>query len=439
MLGNSDSGRIRKIGLFLLAVLLFDLKSADANIVGAGTQNFNPITNGLDFATVHSSKTLEPGIINFGAFLNTAVNSLPYVDTGVQSRTDLNDSLTSSDLNFGIGLLPGFDVGLSFPALITQSIDNETGVRGNFSATGSTEVRANAKWRFLDRPKYGVATVVSANFQRTRNDPYAGNGAGPTINFELVGDYAWSLRTITALNLGVRKRSPGTPIANSFIEPMGDQLIASAAVSYVLEETDTKFIGEIFGALPLGDQGTNPSRNLTSFEALGGIKQDLSQTLSVHAGGGTELRQGVSSPDWRVYAGLNYTFGPVWKSEPQLKTQSAGAKSRFSVGSILFEFDSDKMIADYPKILAGLVAELKRARFTKLTIEGHTDSLGRLAYNMELSQRRAMAIKNYLVEKEGIEASKIEAIGFGPTRPVASNGNYQGRQANRRVEFEIER
>lgn len=423
----------------LLALCLFSVKST-ANIVGAGTQNFNPITNGLDFATVHSSKTLEPGLVNLGAFLNTAVNSLPYIDTGVQSRTDLNDSLTSSDLNFGIGILPRLDVGFSFPALLAQSIDNETGVRGNFSATGNTEIRANAKWRFLEGANYGVATILSTNIQRTRNDPYAGNASGPTINLEFAGDYVWSLRTIAALNVGVRKRSPGTPIAGSFIDPMGDQFIASAAVSYLLEETDTKFIGEVFGAVPLGSQGVNPSRNLTSLEALAGIKQDLSQELSVHAGAGTELKQGVSSPDWRVYAGLNYTFGPVWKSSTEVRSRGGGSgRERFSVGSILFEFDSDKMINDYPRILAGLVKELKRASFKKLTIEGHTDSFGRKAYNMDLSQRRANSIKTYLVEKEGIDSAKIEAVGFGPSRPIASNGNYQGRQANRRVEFEVER
>lgn len=221
---------------------------------------------------------------------------------------------------------------------------------------------------------------------------------------------------------------------------MGDQFIASAAISYLLEETDTKFIGEVLGAVPLGSQGVNPSRNLTSFEALAGVKQDISQELSLHAGAGTELKQGVSSPDWRVYAGLNYTFGPVWNSSAEVKSRGGSeARERYSVGNILFEFDSDKMINDYPRVLASLVKELKRKSFKKLTIEGHTDSLGRKAYNMELSQRRANSIKTYLVDKEGFDAAKIDAVGLGPAQPVASNGNYQGRQANRRVEFEIER
>ena len=54
---------------------------------------------------------------------------------------------------------------------------------------------------------------------------------------------------------------------------------------------------------------------------------------------------------------------------------------------------------------------------------------------MNLSQRRANAIKKYLIEHFYIPAAKIEAIGYGPTRPIADNGNYQGRQQNRRVEF----
>lgn len=427
--------------IVMLLIALVVSPSSKANIVGVGTQNFNPITNGLDFATVHSSKTLEPGIINIGGFLNLAVNSLPYVDTGVQSRSDLNDSLISSDLGIGVGLFPGFDVGFSAPFLLSQSIDNETGVRGNFAATGNTEYRLNAKWRFLEKDKYGLATILSTNIQRTRNDPYAGEGAGPIVNFEIAGDYNFNLRTIAALNIGYRKRSPGTAIAGSFIEPLGNQWIASTAVSYLFQETSTKLIGEIFAAIPTSSQGTNPSRNLTSMEALVGIKQDLSQQLSVHAGAGTELLQGVSSPDWRLYAGINYAFGPVWDRSPNdvRAGRTDGSKSRFTVGNILFEFDSDKMINDYPKILANLVKELKKEKFKKLTIEGHTDSFGSLKYNMDLSERRANTIRNYLIEKEGINGDLIIAVGMGPKQPVASNGNYQGRKANRRVEFEIER
>jgi hypothetical protein len=69
-----------------------------------------------------------------------------------------------------------------------------------------------------------------------------------------------------------------------------------------------------------------------------------------------------------------------------------------------------------------------------VTIEGHTDSVGSDARNMKLSQARAEAVRAYLV-KRGIDGSRLTAVGFGETRPVADNKTKAGRAANRRVEF----
>ena len=81
---------------------------ASANVVGSDTQNFNPTTDGLDFVTVQSSETLEPGIFNLGLFINYAVNSLPnYEDVTTQTRTNFHDTLWSSDFNLGVGVFPG--------------------------------------------------------------------------------------------------------------------------------------------------------------------------------------------------------------------------------------------------------------------------------------------------------------------------------------------
>src|ERR1700758_2193764 len=94
--------------VFLISLLfagsLMSSRSS-ANVVGSDENNFNPTTSGLDFVTVESARTLEPGIINFGFYLNYAINTLPHFDDlKSQSRVDLNDSLLFSDLNMGIGL-----------------------------------------------------------------------------------------------------------------------------------------------------------------------------------------------------------------------------------------------------------------------------------------------------------------------------------------------
>jgi outer membrane protein OmpA-like peptidoglycan-associated protein len=71
-----------------------------------------------------------------------------------------------------------------------------------------------------------------------------------------------------------------------------------------------------------------------------------------------------------------------------------------------------------------------------IRVEGHTDSEGDDDYNMTLSQRRADSVRRFIAG-EGIDESRLEAVGRGETRPLASNATPQGRRRNRRVEFHI--
>ena len=75
--------------------------------------------------------------------------------------------------------------------------------------------------------------------------------------------------------------------------------------------------------------------------------------------------------------------------------------------------------------------QLKRIR-----IEGHTDSTGKESFNIYLSNQRAKAVREYMISR-GISADRLEAIGYGPSRPIANNKTRSGRAANRRVEFTI--
>lgn len=75
---------------------------------------------------------------------------------------------------------------------------------------------------------------------------------------------------------------------------------------------------------------------------------------------------------------------------------------------------------------------------TTTVIEGHTDSVGSAALNKDLSQRRAEAVRNYLIKNYGIDANRIKAVGYGSERPVADNATAEGRKLNRRTEAAIE-
>lgn len=451
---SSTLSRAFNFGLLVASTLAFALPPrAWANVVGADAQNFNPTTNGLDFVTVQSSETLKPGIINVGLFLNYAVNSLTYYDTNsAQGRLNFNDSLLGLDLNAGFGLTNNWDVGFSLPQVLRQSVEDQTGSRGEFASTGNTEVRLNTKYRLTGDDSGGIALVASVNFNRIENNPYAGSGAGPTTNLEIAADTTIN-RFAVGGNIGYRIRQPGTKIPGSIANPLGDQIIASVATSYHVSDWNTKIIGEIYGGVPAKRSDAYGDRSSSSAEFLLGAKHDITTNLAFHVGGATELVSGVASPDWRVYTGLNYTFGPIYKpinghyehrgrAETENQTlqivRADEVTERFRTQSILFEFDSDRMVGDFRPALEELANHLKKG-FRELVIEGHTDSIGSEIYNQKLSNRRVEAIKRYLVTQFGIDGRKITAIGYGEARPIADNGNYQGRQQNRRVEFEVKK
>lgn len=98
-----------------------------------------------------------------------------------------------------------------------------------------------------------------------------------------------------------------------------------------------------------------------------------------------------------------------------------------------FETDSDVIPESDFQELKELADVLKENPKATVTIEGHTDSTGKLAHNMDLSTRRAASVRKHLIELENIETKRISSQGFGPTQPIASNDTVEGRFQNRRV------
>jgi OOP family OmpA-OmpF porin len=92
----------------------------------------------------------------------------------------------------------------------------------------------------------------------------------------------------------------------------------------------------------------------------------------------------------------------------------------------------------YHAELAEFATVMKRHPDLKVVIEGHTDNVGSAPFNQKLSQRRAESVKNYMTEKFGIEASRLKAVGYGLSKPIASNATAAGKAKNRRVEAVVE-
>jgi len=104
---------------------------------------------------------------------------------------------------------------------------------------------------------------------------------------------------------------------------------------------------------------------------------------------------------------------------------------------IQFEYNKATIKEESFGLLDEIVQVIKdNPQVRKIQIEGHASADGDDAYNMKLSDSRAKSVRKYLVDK-GVEADRLVAKGFGETKPIASNDTDDGKEKNRRVEFNI--
>jgi len=129
-------------------------------------------------------------------------------------------------------------------------------------------------------------------------------------------------------------------------------------------------------------------------------------------------------------------IGPVRIAAGGLDLYDALARDgRVATQGILFAVNSDVIRPESTPTLKEIGDMLNEHADLRLGIEGHTDSDGDDAYNLDLSQRRAAAVKAFIVETYGVSESRLLTEGFGETRPAADNATPEGKQQNRRVEL----
>lgn len=115
--------------------------------------------------------------------------------------------------------------------------------------------------------------------------------------------------------------------------------------------------------------------------------------------------------------------------------EALSADGRVATQGILFDTGSDVLRPESTPTLKEIADMLAQHGDLKLSIEGHTDNVGQAAANKTLSERRAAAVKAYLVSRHGIAADRLQTAGHGDAKPAAPNTTPEGRTQNRRVEL----
>ena len=130
-------------------------------------------------------------------------------------------------------------------------------------------------------------------------------------------------------------------------------------------------------------------------------------------------------------------FGPAPDGCPKKYTLVEVKKEKIAIKQqVHFATAKYRVLPDSFPLLNQVAAVLNDFPKMKVSIEGHTDNVGGEPVNLRLSQRRAEAVRDYLVAK-GISPSRLEAVGFGPRKPIATNKTVRGKAQNRRTEFRI--
>ncbi len=221
--------------------------------------------------------------------------------------------------------------------------------------------------------------------------------------------------------------------------------------------------------------GVPGARSLRPYASVGFAHQELDNTFQrgqnkttmATAGAGLKyyvtenvvLRSGVDAmygldheqTEWMAGVGVGVNFGggsaapapmPVAAPAPAPVYQAPAAEPAPELVrvelDVKFDFDKAQVKPESFGDIQNLAEFMNQFPQTTTVVEGHTDSVGTDAYNQRLSERRATAVRQVLVGQYGVAGERVNAVGYGESRPVADNATEAGRAINRRVEAEVE-
>ena len=211
------------------------------------------------------------------------------------------------------------------------------------------------------------------------------------------------------------------------------------------------YVSAGFGHQSIGDTNGGGRNRSTLAIAGAGAKYYFTEMFYARAGVDALYNIDQGDTEWQAGVGVGLNFGggskpapapaPVVAAAPEPKPEPAPEPALETVRvelDVKFDFDKDRVKEESYGDIKNLADFMNQYPQTTTTVEGHTDSVGSDAYNQGLSERRANAVRNVLVNQYGVDGSRVNAVGYGKTRPVADNATDAGRAINRRVEAEVE-
>jgi len=206
------------------------------------------------------------------------------------------------------------------------------------------------------------------------------------------------------------------------------------------------YVSAGFSDQSIGQSGRN-GRNGSTFANIGsGAKYYITDNFYARAGVEAQYNIDQGDTEWAPSVGIGMNFGggsapaPVVAAEPvpePVAVEEPMEVVRVEL-DVKFDFDKASVKEESYGDIKNLADFMNQYPQTTTVVEGHTDSVGADAYNQKLSENRANAVRDVLVNQYGVDAARVNAAGYGEARPVADNATSDGRAVNRRVEAEVE-
>jgi OOP family OmpA-OmpF porin len=211
------------------------------------------------------------------------------------------------------------------------------------------------------------------------------------------------------------------------------------------------YVSAGFAHQSLGQAQPRSGRNHTTFGNLGlGAKYYFTENFYARAGLDGMYNIDEDQGEWAAGVGVGLNFGgnagqqvaavepaPAPAPAPAPEPEPAPEVVRVEL-DVKFDFDRAQVKQESYADIQNLADFMNQYPQTSTTVEGHTDSVGTDAYNQRLSERRANAVRDVLVNQYGVQSNRVSSVGYGESRPVADNATEEGRAINRRVEAEVE-
>ncbi len=175
-----------------------------------------------------------------------------------------------------------------------------------------------------------------------------------------------------------------------------------------------------------------------------GVGAKLYFTDNFYARAGVDGMYGLGNhqAEYMLAGAIGFNFGGTKKVEPvpaPVIVEPAPQPEIVRVQlDVKFDFDKATIREGSYEDIRQVADFMKQFPQTTTVVEGHTDSIGTEAYNQGLSERRANAVRDALVENYGVEGNRVQAVGYGEDRPIADNDSQEGRAINRRVDATVE-